>query len=248
MSGTYRDRGIVLMSRPGLRDHDRLYSVFTEEHGKVSLVASGSRRVGSKMAPHMATFGVVDLLVAHGKRVERLAGASLVTTWREMSGSADAALVVQTLFLAVDALTRPAVFEPRIFALLMEFCEIVERGEMTGLLFQAALFRVFDVLGFGLELGVCVQCRGVLSEQGNVLNMVRGGVVCGKCRDTVGMRVSVLAIKVLRFMRAEQLGYVGLLRVPEEVCREVGFILEVMMNTHVQWKFPAMVYFNRVTK
>lgn len=252
MATTYRDQGIVLLARP-YKDNDRLYSVYTREHGKVVMVAIGSRRTKSKMSPHMSAFGVVDMLVAQGKRMDKLAGATLVTTWREVGARAESSIAAQTFLLLVDALTRNAAPDVRVFSLIEDFYAVLDTaagagiGERDGarqrpLFFDAALFQLFDVLGFGIELGVCVKCRGGLTEQGLRLNIVKGGVSCVRCPDPMGMEVTVAAVKALRFFRSEKVGLSMLLRLSNEVRREVAFLLEVMVSTHVHWHFPAMAY------
>jgi DNA repair protein RecO (recombination protein O) len=68
---TYRDKGIVLRSKT-LRDADRHYVIFTERHGKVLILAKGSRRGKSKMSPHLGSFGVVDIMIARRPRWPRV--------------------------------------------------------------------------------------------------------------------------------------------------------------------------------
>ncbi|HSD12623.1 MAG TPA: DNA repair protein RecO, partial [Patescibacteria group bacterium] len=147
---TYRDKGIVLRTRT-LRDADRHYAIFTERHGKVLILAKGSRRGKSKMAPHLGSFGVVDLMIAKGRVIDRLAGADLVRPYRTLMDSLEKTALAQGVLLTVDAMTKRELPEERVFALLAEWfaaldaCAAPESGRRH-LLFDAAVARLMDIL------------------------------------------------------------------------------------------------------
>ncbi len=241
---TYRDMGIVLKAR-GLRGDDRQYVVFTESHGKVSLLAKGTRKIGSKMSPHMGAFGVVDLMVARGRQMDRLAGANLSLSFRRVAASLERTSTVQSLLLVVDSLTRWELPEPRIFELLLEFMTAMDR-EGTVIdrrpVFNAAMIKLFDVLGFGLEIDVCVGCRQSVDFYGNALNVLRGGIECRNCRSGTALGVMGDTVKVLRFLRRERLSQAGLLRLTDQVRDQVAFIVDVLVTSNLEARFDPLRY------
>ncbi|HTM68563.1 MAG TPA: DNA repair protein RecO [Candidatus Binatia bacterium] len=247
---TYRDKGIVLRTKT-LRDADRHYVVFTETHGKVLLLAKGSRRGKSKMAPHLGSFGVVDLMVAKGRIVDRLAGAGLATPYRSLIDSLEKTALAQGVLLAVDAMTKRELPEPRIFALLAEWLAALDAGPAPDpgrrhVLFDAAIGKLMDVLGFAIDLKRCVRCRNPLVPEGNAVNVIAGGIECAGCKDPGAASVSPEAIKALRFLRAEPFASAPSLRLPSGVRREVGFITDLMLTTHLEDRFSALHYLKAV--
>jgi DNA repair protein RecO (recombination protein O) len=246
----YRDRGIVLRVRP-LKDDDRLYIVFTEGHGKVSLLAKGLRKTRSKMSPHMGSFGVVDLMVARGKRMDRLAGASLVESGRSLLDSLDKTALVQSFLLAVDALTRHDLHEPRIFALLSDFMDVVGRTRhiekgYRNMVFDTAIVKLLDILGLGLEMDVCVNCRRRFGPDGNGLDTLKGGVECRECLSEYSHLIGADTVKALRFMRNEPLGYSLMLRMDEPTRRQVAYIIEILLTSHLEARFDPLRYMESV--
>ena len=243
---TYRDQGIVLRARP-MKDDDRLYTVFTAGHGKVSLLAKGLRKTRSKMSPHMASFGVVDLMVARGKRIDRLAGAHLVSANRDSMASLGKAALVQSFMLAVDALTRWELPEPRIFALLSELMEVIEKGGdmekgYRNMVFDTSVMRLMDILGLGLEVDVCVICRRRLGPDDNGLDTLKGGIECAGCRTDASHPIGGDTVKVLRFMRNEPLRCSPLLRMDEATRLQVAYIVEVLLTSHLEARFDPLRY------
>lgn len=248
---TYREKGIVLKSRT-IRDADRHYTIFTEGRGKIVVLAKGSRRGKSKMAPHMASFGVVDLMIAQGRVIDRLAGASLITRFMGIRESLEKTALTQSMFLTTDTLTRQALPDVRIFSLLQEFLDALDvAGENTDpgrdLLFDAAAIKLLDMLGFGLELDVCVHCREKLVPQGNAMAILRGGVECMRCRDSMSIAVCGETIKVFRFFRNEPLRTIRIFTLQPHIRREVTFVMDLLLTHHLEDRFAALHYLRAVT-
>jgi len=246
----YRDKAIVLRVR-GLRDHDRHYTVFTAEHGKVTLLAKGLRKTRSKMSPHMAAFGVVDVMIARGKILDRLAGANMIEPRRGVLDSLERSAVVQAFHLAVDGLTRFDYPEQRIFDLLQEFVQVIEdlpEWAFTSrtIAFDAAVLKLLDILGHGLELDVCVSCRNKFAFDGNAMNILRGGVECRDCRGGASSPVSGDTIKVLRFLRFAQLRAAPALRMNLNIRRQVAFFTDILLTSHLEARFDPLRYMNSV--
>ena len=230
---TYRDKGIVLRKRT-LRDADCHYTVFTEHHGKIVLLAKGSRRGKSKMSPHMGTLGVVDIMVAEGRVIDRLAGAALIRPFAGLFGSLPKLTAAQGFLLAVDALTRRDLPEERIYRLLISFLEALEsareeEGTRTPV-FDAAAIKLFEALGLAMELGCCVRCRQPLTRFGNAMNVVAGGIECPSCRDPAAMDVSAEAVETMRLLRRADLSSVAGQALAMRVRREVGFIVDLALS------------------
>ncbi len=248
---TYRDRGVVLRTRT-LRDADRHYIIYTETHGKIVVLAKGSRRGKSKMSPHLALFGVVDLMIAKGRVIDRLAGASLAKPYRSVITSLSKTALSQVFLHAVDALVKRELPDDRVFLLIEEFLHAIdsapepEQGS-RGLAFDAAAARLLDLLGFALELRECVRCRTQLVPEGNSINFMLGGVECNNCRDPFSGEVSAEAIKAMRYFRTEPIAASASLRIPHSACREIIFLTDLLLTTHLEGRFHALNYLKAVS-
>jgi DNA repair protein RecO (recombination protein O) len=247
---TYRDRGVVLRTKT-LRDADRHYVIYTEHHGKIVVLAKGSRRGKSKMSPHLGSFGMVDLMVAKGRVIDRLAGAGLAESCRGIITSLSKTALAQGFLLAVDTMTKRELPDDRLFALVREFLLALDAAPepepgTRSLAFDAAAAKLMDLLGFGLELGECVSCRSALVPEGNAVNVARGGVECASCRDPLAATASADAIKALRFLRAEPIAAAALLRLGDRARREVGFLTDLLLTAHLEGRFTALHYLKTV--
>jgi DNA repair protein RecO (recombination protein O) len=234
-----------------VRDADRRYTIFTEAHGKITILAKGSRKSKSKMSAHLASFGVVDLMVARGRLTDHLAGADLKLPARTIIGSLPKMSLLQSMLLAADAFTRRDQPEPRLFKLLGDFIITLDTQPEPHLNERSQAFASFtlkltDILGFALELDRCVRCRQTLQPIGNALNVIRGGIECRRCRDGLAPAVSSETIKALRYLRGAEPRQAWRLTMPSPIQRELKFVTELVIATNLEGKLPALRYFQAV--
>jgi len=68
---SYSDQGIVLHSF-NFGEYDKIYELFTKEHGKIKVIAKGVRKVRSHHQGNLLLFDLVQVQLAQGKNFEIL--------------------------------------------------------------------------------------------------------------------------------------------------------------------------------
>ena len=249
---TYRDQGIVLKTRP-VRDADRTYTIYTASHGKITVLAQGTRRGKSKLSPHLGSFGVVDIMVAKGRRIDRLAGACLARRFPSLPASLLKTVTAQSFLLTIDSLTKRELPEERIFSLLVGFFEALDgwnapESDHGGRhpVYDSAALKLLDILGFAPEFDVCVRCRRDLPATGNALNALRGGIECSGCRATSKEAVSPDVIEALRLMRRDRLTSDRLAVLPPRVASAAGELVESLLVGHLEDGIRALRFFRQL--
>lgn len=142
--------GIVLR-RIEYGEASQLFHFYTREHGKVEAVSRGAKKPLSKLRGHLEPFGVVQILVAGGRRLDQLAGAQLEQSFSAIPLDLKKIALASFGLELVDALTRPGVADARIFELLVRYLRAVDETPTHHL--QAQTFQdhfalqLFDFLG-----------------------------------------------------------------------------------------------------
>ena len=67
-----------------------------------------------------------------------------------------------------------------------------------------------------------------------------------RCKDPAAASISADAIKAMRFMRREPFETVPLLNLPGHARREVGFVTDLLLTTHLEERFSALHYLKAV--
>jgi DNA repair protein RecO len=168
---TYITTGFVLNSK-AWREGDRLYTIFTEREGKIELIAAGARKAVSKLSSHLQPFAEVELMVARGKQLDRLASANLKELYLRPPYGLNTAVLGTALLEVVDVLTRAGEPEPKLHQLLRhylsELINLPANEEDWRLkarwLLARYLIEVLKLVGLAVSLTRCEHCRGELVD------------------------------------------------------------------------------------
>jgi DNA repair protein RecO (recombination protein O) len=208
---TIRTSGIVLQKKE-IRENDRLYVVYTNDLGKIEAVARGSRKILSKLAPHLEPPIFSDLMIAKGKQLDKIAGADTIKTYPKIRADLARTQVVFSVLNQLNRLTKFNSHDPKIWALLVKFLEICENIvdnifiEKKEILENAFLIKFLSFLGYKPELKKCVFCgKENLSEKW-YFDFLKGGIFCAECLnknsypDSRQNPVSVLFLEEMNFL------------------------------------------------
>jgi|GEM_PF-4420420 len=155
MSETLSTPAISLRCRP-FKEHDLLAEVYTLEHGKISLMVKGGRRLSSKLAAHLEPLTLLELMVIRGKGMPAAAAASSRNCYPLLKGDFDKIEVAGRVIGDFSRLVHEELRDDRLFHLLSDFFAILNEAkaetkwyEWFGNLFLAL---VLDHLGHGRAL------------------------------------------------------------------------------------------------
>jgi DNA repair protein RecO len=150
-----RDRAIVLKKEP-YREHDRRYFLYGREHGMLVAVARGASSKTSKQAGHLEPFSEVEVMIAKGAMLDKLAVARMCSVIPVSRSSNLVFFAIAGAFSdLVVRLTYPGVADRRLYDLLKELHVSLDAAppeltpERGRLMLAAATLKLLDILGFG---------------------------------------------------------------------------------------------------
>lgn len=201
---TYRTLGIVLRRRD-VREADRLYTIFTKSHGKIEALTRGSRKMTSKLSPHLESFATVDLLIARGRLWDHVAGVEAVERFSNIGSKFLTTWAAFYAFELTDTLTKPGARDYGLWNLFLEYLRAVNGlPDGTSVFLLKQLVRAYACqlllrLGVAPELERCQDCKG---SPGENFELSSSGVFCKVCasapRREQSLKISEDALKPLR--------------------------------------------------
>lgn len=231
---TYSDTGIILKRRD-FGEADRLYSIYTREHGKIEAIAQGARKIRSKLAAHLEPLTFGEFMFANGRRIERLIQARAQESFSVLKNNLPR--LGQANFIAdvLDNLTKQGVRDWRVFNLLQESLVLLNgQAETTGLE-QCFVIKLLQLLGFELILDHCVGCKKELAPSSVVtINPLKGGVLCANCRmvdDLNNVSMSPDALEIMRRIFTER-EFVKIAYPSDQVYHELKEVADIYLQNH----------------
>jgi DNA repair protein RecO (recombination protein O) len=198
----YRTTGIVLRRRD-FDEADRLLTVLTREHGKVTLLAKGARKIGSRKAPHVDLFKQVELLVHQGRNFGIISQAETVRSFEAMREHLEHLAVAHYVAELADAFVGEGDEAAGVYDLVLETLQWLDSGGDPRLAQRYFELHLCDLAGYRPQLYRCLGCEDWIEPGANVFDVAAGGFYCPKCsgRTPAGRVLSIGAQKVLRFLQ-----------------------------------------------
>lgn len=247
----YRTKGIFL-KKEDRGEADQVFTLFTEEFGKVRVLARGIRKITSKLRAGADVFYFSEIEFIQGKQYKTLTDAVLIDKFeglRQSPGRLEAAYKVADV---LDCLTAGGQGDVRIWNLLHQTLQALFRSDVNnvnnankdclGLTSTYFLWNLFGVLGYGPELYNCACCRRKLLPETFFFVPQEGGVVCWQCFQKKNSPpepwcdISVGTVKVLRFFLREPLDIAERLKIQsrdqENLQNVTGLYLNFLKQTN----------------
>ncbi|MEK7451784.1 MAG: DNA repair protein RecO, partial [Patescibacteria group bacterium] len=169
MSTLFETTALVLSWKP-YREHDRSYSAFTREYGKIEFIARCGSKPLAKLTPHLETTAEVRLLLVDGRQYFTVAGTDRLCGFRSVYESLTKMTLVQNAFAFVDLGTRTHELDEHLYEFLLNWLEFIEKtpeitAERAGYLLATFALKFLSHIGYHPELDRCLVCRTAVSEE-----------------------------------------------------------------------------------
>lgn len=146
-AATWNTRGLVLQYRPW-REYDRLYTVYTENHGKQTMRAHGVLRPKAKLAGTLEPFAEIELYGIPAKHYPKIGGAMVVQRFSELKTTLDRLNAALYCCELLARLTKDNVPDPDIYQLLYSTFVWLDQQPPSRLITMGYSIKLIHHLGF----------------------------------------------------------------------------------------------------
>lgn len=246
MATLYNTTGIVL-SRRDRGEADRWYSVLTQEHGKIELLARGGHKMLAKLTPHLEMPAVIDFHVVNGRQFNTVAGTDRRVAFPRLYGDVSRLLLVRNALYLVDIATRQEEADPALYAIVLAWLAAIDAApsvssDRAGFLLAGFALKLLAAIGYRPEVSRCLDCKTTIVAGQYRWHALKGGVVCSPCvtRDNrqwfAARAISDDTLKLLRFGLAEPFEFHLRPLLPVAALDEFHDAVEGLMISH----FPVI--------
>ncbi|UCH64102.1 MAG: DNA repair protein RecO [Fidelibacterota bacterium] len=215
-------------------DTSLIVRLFTEQFGKVSVIAKGARRPKRSVAGLLQPPNHITVWYQHkeGRDIQTLIKSEFVERYSgltaDLARSTAALVAVEMLDRAVhDSDPHSMVFR-LITSTLRQLDQIAVDAPVLLHFYQLHLAKQ---LGFGPRLSSCGQCGRALDEAS--LDMITGNLLCARCRIAQGIRLGRSSLEYLRDLDHTHISRLSELQADDNAVKETGNFLLNHLFFHV---------------
>ena len=237
-SRIYQTTAVVLRYRP-LGETDRLINFYTKSLGRVTAVAKGVRRPGSRFGGTLEPLNLVQLSLARGRNLDNVNECVTINSFGELKS--DLSSIAQGIYPAelVDSFSDDWAANVSLFSLLVDSLNHVNIHKGTDLFIRIFELKLLNLSGFRPEFERCVGCENDLEPNSYGFHFEYGGAFCADCESEEGLfltRISLDAMKLLRWIQRQNTNIteIDIPSVSEQSLRDTSVVMREYLKYIVE--------------
>lgn len=227
---------------------DRILTLFTLERGKMSAIAKGVRKLKSQKSGHLMPFTQVALYLAKGRNMAVVSQAQAMRTYDNVRSNL--LLTAYTAYVAelVDRFSFEDSDNRPLYKLLVDTLDRLDQCTEPATTIHYFEVHFMDLLGFRPELTNCVGCGKAIQPLDQYFTAKLGGALCPNCagKDPQAWRVSMNALKYLRFFQRSPWAKVKERVIPEAVEAEIKTLMERYLTYLLEYSLKTPPFLQAV--
>ena len=220
-------------------ESSRIIKFFTEERGKVSLLAKGARKAKNRVP--MDTFSLMNVVYRHkpSRDIQLLTQAELMNAFLGIRDNMGRSAIAFGICELVERTTEVDDPNPELFRLMASTLAALDGASSNPRnyywYFQLGLIKV---LGFGFNPESCVICgKGIRDFKPISLkfSFQYGGIICPDCGvdESKAAPLKPEAMKVLQFLYSHKLEKLGRLKPSKAATQAIDALFWGFLKYHI---------------
>lgn len=246
---TYKTSGIILKSIK-LGEADKIITIYSDSHGKISAVAKGIRRTKSKFGSRLEPFTYARLLLFKGRSLDIITQVEIASSFKEIREDFDMVSYGWAMLDLVNKVSLEGEKDSKLFYLLLKSLETLAKVSSSYDLILAAFdLKLLALIGYRPNLLSCAVCRRKPTQHDKFLfSSECGGVLCDKCgsSDPSAILSTFESISLLRQLMLSELESVAKVEVSQELKDKVANLISKYLDYHVQANLKSRRYLAKV--
>ena len=220
-------------------DYDKIITLFTLKHGKVSLIAKGAKKSIKRFSGVLELFSVLDVIWARGRGLPVLQEAMVVSPFEKIRTSITWTAYASCWCELVYTWMEPGQKQPSVYKLLEhQLAQLNAGGLSEEVLHIAFQLRFMAMNGFKPSFERCSACALPLDQFQHPavpFDVRRGGVLCEKCGPGKPghLKLSMGTIKPLCWVLNAPLERLNRVRFSRQAIEESLGMLDVFVPYHL---------------
>jgi len=205
MAVHYRTQGFIF-KRADRAEADRVFSVFTQDLGRLEIFAKAIRKVNSKLKSGIDAFYLSEIEFIQGKNRKTLTDAILIKRFSSISGNPKKLEISAKIAEDLSVFIKGQEKDEKIFNLLKDTFIKLNDYTLTPKTYTPIyiyfMWNFFSELGYAPETQKCAGCKDKLNPYGLYFSNKEGGIICKKCFniDRQALKINSDSVKMLRII------------------------------------------------
>ncbi len=206
MTTRYKTRAFIF-KKIDRNESDRIFSVFTEDFGRLDIFAKAIRKSVSKLRSGIDSFFISEIEFIQGRNRKTLTDATVIKKLSDIYNNLEKIKIANKMGEILDNFIKGEEKDKEIFNLVSETFINLDNYKLSTinhqLIYYYFLWNMLSLLGYHLEVQKCNTCQSNLNPNDIHFSYKFGGVICGNCvvkEKGSCLRINSDIVKILRLI------------------------------------------------
>ena len=195
----YRTQGFFLKEEER-GEADRLFTVFTEDFGKLKVFGRAIRKIKSKLRAGTEIFSLSEIEFIQGKTHKTLTDTVLIDKFKNIKEDLEKLKTAFQIAKALDSFLGEEEKDDEIWQLLKEtFQRLNDYSLQTtnySLVYNYFFWNLISISGYKPELYHCSICQKKLLPRNLYFSSKESGIICESCFQKMDEKTKALCLKI----------------------------------------------------
>lgn len=239
----------LILTHHNYGEADRFVRMLTPDHGKISVLARGVRKMNSRKAGHLEPFTIVNAQLVQGRGSAWV--ISQVTTaeaFPSLACTLDSTCFAAYVAELADRFSDEDTESRDLYRLTVRTLRRLSQAADAYSVLRRFDFRLLDLTGYRPQLRDCVGCGRPIEPQPQYFSLAFGGALCPNCGalDAAALPISTRTLKFFRYYQAQPAEGNGLVAWPNDLRAETDRILNAYFTYILERKINTSEFMAKV--
>ncbi len=239
-------RGIIL-KQVDYKDNDRIYTIATDQLGKINCIARGVKLPGSKLSKGIALFCYLELELSPHNEMYIITDSRKVVDFRKIATDLEkCSYAGYFMALSKDLFLEEEPYPELLKLLLNTFYLLSETNKDPELIKITFELRAIFLSGFALMAEGCEACG---AQQAEFIDLNEGALYCKDCNPgSTTLPISAGAVKTLRHILTQEDQKLFSYSLNKELTKELSYLSESYIRICIQKEYSSLKYLRNIQK
>ncbi len=242
--GLVHTQGVVLR-HTNIKESDRMLTVFSPSHGKLSVLAKGCRKPKSRFLSISQPFCYGDIVLKQYRDIYILTQAEVINSYFDLRSDLERlSLASYLLHITEDAISSGD-DNPQLFTLLLKALSLMSFGQSNPLdIVLIYELKLLDCLGYRPSLDRCVVCEQDVGGSNSF--SLAGGLVCGNCNGQAGdLLLDPVTLNAMAIILDMDIGQLAKQKLMAGVRGQLNKLMPAYIREKLEKEYPSRDFIDR---
>lgn len=241
--GFIKTKGLVI-KEVNTGEADRIITLFTRSHGRVSALAKGARRPKSKLAAGTQILCYSDYVLFHGKDMHSVNSCDVIEPFYEIRHDVFKLTYCAHMVDIISDTVQENQPSSKVLQLFLNSLHMLAKTDKSPeLITRVFEFRLLSILGYAPYVRGCVLCG---SEENDIssFSFIKCGFICDReecvSNDRFSINISVGAAKTIKHIIHSRMDELFSFNLSKDVLDELGRISKRYLRERLERDYTKL--------